>query len=91
VGTELVSECEAGVPASPTPAPRNAKASPTTQYELSCFHSRSMVRKLSRQNRYPLSSVKPDPRAWVSRADSGANATMHAAAGRIARPALSGE
>ncbi len=91
VGTELVSECEAGVPASPTPAPRNAKASPTTQYELSCFHSRSMVRKLSRQNRYPLSSVKPDPRAWVSRADSGANATMHTAAGRIARPALSGE
>src|ERR1039458_2127009 len=60
VGTELVSECEAGVPASPTPAPRNAKASPTTQYELPCFHSSSMVTKLSRQNRYPPSSAKPD-------------------------------
>ena len=91
VGTELVRECEAGVPASPTPAPRNAKASPTTQYELPCFHSSSMVRKLSRQNRYPLSRVKPDPRAWVSRADSGANPTMHTAAGRMATPARSGE
>jgi hypothetical protein len=86
-----VSECEAGVPASPTPAPRNAKASPTTQYELPCFQPSSMVTKLSRQNRYPPSSVKPDPRARVSRADSGANATMHTAAGRMASPARSGE
>jgi hypothetical protein len=50
-----------------------------------------MARKLSRQNRYPLSRVKPDPRAWVSRADSGANPTMHTAAGRMATPARSGE
>src|SRR6478609_2352099 len=34
-GTEPVSECEAGVPAKPTPMPTKAYASPTCQYWLS--------------------------------------------------------
>jgi hypothetical protein len=91
VGTELVSECDAGVPASPTPVPRNTKARPTDQYPLFSRHSSSMVRKLSRQNVYPASSVKPDPRACTRRADSGANPTRHTAAGSTASPEPSAE
>ena len=49
-GTEPVSECEAGVPANPTPMPMNAYASPTFQYGMPSSHSRSIVTKPSRQN-----------------------------------------
>ena len=90
-GTELVSECEAGGPARPTPVPRRAKASTTGQYGLCCRHSSSMVRKLSRQHRYPASRVNPDPLAWVSRADTGAQTTRPTAAGSTASPAVSAE
>jgi hypothetical protein len=44
-GTEPVSECEAGVPARPTPIPTSAYPSPTFQYGMSSFQSRSIARK----------------------------------------------
>ena len=48
-GTEPVSECDAGVPASPTPAPTKAYASPTCQYGLPVSHSVSIVRNPRKQ------------------------------------------
>ena len=48
-GTEPVSECEAGVPANPTPVPTSAYARPTFQYAIPSFQSRSIARKPSRQ------------------------------------------
>ena len=48
-GTEPVSECEAGVPANPTPIPTSAYARATFQYEIPSFQSSSIARKPSRQ------------------------------------------
>ena len=47
-GTEPVRECEAGVPARPTPMPTKAYASATFQYEMSSFQRISIARKPSR-------------------------------------------
>ena len=49
-GTDPVSECDAGVPANPTPMPTNPYARPTFQYGMFSFHRRSIVRNPSRQN-----------------------------------------
>ena len=46
-----VSECDAGVPANPTPMPTNAYPRPTFQYEMPSFHSTSMVTKPSSRTR----------------------------------------
>ena len=48
-GTEPVSECEAGVPAKPTPTPTRPYARPTSQYGIPSFHSSSIVTNPSRQ------------------------------------------
>src|SRR5262249_40938891 len=86
-GTEPVSEWEAGAPAKPTPVPTSAYASPTFQYGMPSFHSRSIARKPSRQNTYPHSSVNRAPCDSTSFADRGATSTMRKAAGRIDVPA----
>ena len=54
---------------------------------MSSFHSSNMVRKPSRQNTYPISSVNREPRASTSLAERGATSTINTAAGRIDRPA----
>ena len=48
-GTDPVSECEAGVPANPTPIPTSAYARAILQYEIPSFQSSSIARKPSRQ------------------------------------------
>ena len=48
--TEPVSECDAGVPASPTPIPTKMYPSATFQYVMLSFQRRSIVRKPSRTN-----------------------------------------
>ena len=49
-GTDPVSECDAGVPANPTPAPTSAYATPTSQYGMPSFQNSSIQTKPSRQN-----------------------------------------
>ena len=49
-GTAPVSECDAGVPASPTPAPMHAYAIPTWKYEMPAFQNTSIHAKPSKQN-----------------------------------------
>ncbi len=49
-GTDPVSECDAGVPANPTPAPMNAYPSPMCQYGLWSLQSTNIVRKPRKQN-----------------------------------------
>jgi hypothetical protein len=40
-----VSECDAGVPAKPTPTPMKMYATAISQYELPSFHRRSIARR----------------------------------------------
>ena len=44
-GTDPVRECDAGVPARPTPIPTKAYPSATFQYGMPSFQRSSMVRK----------------------------------------------
>jgi len=49
-GTDPVSECDAGVPAKPTPVPMSMYATPICQWWLSSFQSRSIQPKASRRD-----------------------------------------
>ena len=50
-GTEPVSECDAGVPANPTPIPNNAYPSPDLPVRDPLTPEQDMVKKPKRQNR----------------------------------------
>ena len=82
-GTDPVSECDAGVPAKPTPMPTNPYARPTSQYDVPSSQSANIVRKPSSTKTYPENSVNRAPRASMSFADLGATRTMRKTAGRM--------
>ena len=87
-GTDPVSECDAGVPANPTPTPISAYPRPTFQYEMPSFHSSEHRQEAEEAERVADEEREPGPlRGDELCADLGAITTISSAAGRIARPA----
>ena len=89
-GTEPVSECDAGVPAKPTPMPMNAYPRPTFQYAMSSFQRISMVRKPRKQKTYPVSSVNRDPLRGDQLRRAGCDEHHHHRRGEDGEPGVEG-
>ena len=88
-GTDAVSECDAGVPAIPTPAPMSAYDKTTDATGVLVVQSAYIETKPSVQSAKPMSSVMREPNRAISRLDMGAVTTIRITQGKIAKPASS--
>ena len=86
-GTDAVSECDAGVPAIPTPAPMNAYDTMTADNGVFVVHNANMKTNPSVQRAKPMRSVQREPSRAMRLLENGAATTIAMTHGRIAKPA----